>query len=82
MLTREENDMLTRVGRGTPAGELLRRYWQPLAAAAELTEAKADYVGSTAGRGFGDLPRQAGTLRASRRAVSAPQSVIGFRPSR
>jgi 5,5'-dehydrodivanillate O-demethylase oxygenase subunit len=40
MLTREENDMLTRVGRGTPAGELLRRYWQPLAAAAELTEAK------------------------------------------
>lgn len=40
MLTREENDMLTRVVRGTPAGELLRRYWQPLAAAAELTEDK------------------------------------------
>ena len=28
MLTREENETLTRVGRGTPAGELLRRYWQ------------------------------------------------------
>ena len=40
MLTREENEMLTRVGRGTPAGELLRRYWQPLAAATELTEEK------------------------------------------
>jgi 5,5'-dehydrodivanillate O-demethylase oxygenase subunit len=40
MLTREENETLTRVGRGTPAGELLRRYWQPLAAAAELTEKK------------------------------------------
>ena len=26
MLTREENETLTRVGRGTPAGELLRRY--------------------------------------------------------
>jgi len=40
MLTREENETLTRVGRGTPAGELLRRYWQPLVAAAELTEKK------------------------------------------
>jgi 5,5'-dehydrodivanillate O-demethylase oxygenase subunit len=40
MLTREENEMLTRVGRGTPAGELLRRYWQVVAAAGELTEEK------------------------------------------
>ena len=40
MLSREENDMLTRVGRGTPAGELLRRYWQPFAAVAELSAEK------------------------------------------
>ena len=40
MLTREENETLTRVGRGTPAGELLRRYWQAVAAAGELTEQK------------------------------------------
>ena len=26
MLTREENESLTRVGPGTPAGEMLRRY--------------------------------------------------------
>jgi 5,5'-dehydrodivanillate O-demethylase oxygenase subunit len=38
MLTREENELLTRVGRGTPCGELLRRYWHPVAAAGELTE--------------------------------------------
>ena len=38
MLTREENELLTRVGPGTPAGELLRRYWHPVAVAAELTE--------------------------------------------
>jgi 5,5'-dehydrodivanillate O-demethylase len=38
MLTREENDRLTRVGPGTLAGELLRRYWHPVAAAGELTE--------------------------------------------
>ena len=38
MLTREENDYLTRVGRGTPAGEMLRRYWHPIAVAGELTD--------------------------------------------
>jgi 5,5'-dehydrodivanillate O-demethylase len=38
MLSREENEYLTRVGPGTPAGELLRRYWHPVAVAGELTE--------------------------------------------
>jgi len=38
MLTPEENEMLTRVGPGTPAGELLRRYWQPVAIASELSD--------------------------------------------
>jgi len=38
MLTKEENEFLTRVGPGTPAGELLRRYWLPVAIAKELTE--------------------------------------------
>ncbi|HWH80475.1 MAG TPA: Rieske 2Fe-2S domain-containing protein [Candidatus Binatus sp.] len=37
MLTAEENEMMTRVGPGTPAGELLRRYWHPVAIAADLT---------------------------------------------
>ncbi len=36
MLSHEENEMLTRVGPGTPAGELLRRYWQPVALSEEL----------------------------------------------
>ena len=38
MLTREENEKLTRVGPGTAAGELLRRYWYPVGVATELTE--------------------------------------------
>jgi 5,5'-dehydrodivanillate O-demethylase oxygenase subunit len=38
VLTAEQNEKLTRVGPGTPMGELLRRYWQPIAAAAELLE--------------------------------------------
>ena len=37
MLTQEENDLLTQVGPGTPGGELLRRYWHPVAVSAELT---------------------------------------------
>ena len=40
MLTREENELLTRVGPGTPAGQLLRRYWHVAGAAAELSDTK------------------------------------------
>ncbi|HEY1374509.1 MAG TPA: Rieske 2Fe-2S domain-containing protein [Candidatus Binatia bacterium] len=36
MLSHEENDLLTRVGPGTPAGEMLRRYWHPIGFAAEI----------------------------------------------
>ena len=36
MFSVEENDLLTRTGRGTPCGELMRRYWQPAALSAEL----------------------------------------------
>jgi 5,5'-dehydrodivanillate O-demethylase len=36
MVTRDENDLMTRVGPGTPAGTLLRRYWHPICPAAEL----------------------------------------------
>src|SRR3989442_6220460 len=38
MLSARENETLTRVGRGTPMGELMRRYWQPVAAVAQLDE--------------------------------------------
>ncbi len=40
MLSREDNDYLTRVGPGTPCGSLFRRYWHPVAAASELTDEK------------------------------------------
>ena len=38
VLTQEENEFLTRVGPGRPMGELLRRYWHPVAVARELTD--------------------------------------------
>lgn len=40
MITAAQNERLTRVGPGTPGGELLRRYWQPLCPAAELSAAQ------------------------------------------
>ena len=38
MLSHENNEKLVRVGPGTPAGELFRRYWQPACLASELPE--------------------------------------------
>ncbi len=39
MLTQEQNELVTRVGPGTPMGELLRRYWMPTLLSWELPEA-------------------------------------------
>lgn len=36
MISAERNDYMTRVSRSTPAGTLLRRYWQPVALSDEL----------------------------------------------
>lgn len=38
MISEELNKRLTEIGPGTPAGELFRRYWQPVAGIAELSE--------------------------------------------
>ena len=38
MLKPEDNERLVRVGPGTPAGELFRRYWQPAVLSSELPE--------------------------------------------
>lgn len=37
MLSQEMNERLTRVGPGTPGGNLLRRYWQPIALANQVS---------------------------------------------
>ena len=38
MLSREENELITRVGPGTPMGTLMRRYWIPALLSQELLE--------------------------------------------
>jgi phenylpropionate dioxygenase-like ring-hydroxylating dioxygenase large terminal subunit len=36
MISAEQNELMTRIGAGTPAGKLLRRYWQPVALVDEM----------------------------------------------
>ncbi len=38
MLSKEENELLTRVGPGTPMGNLIRQYWIPMLLSSELAE--------------------------------------------
>jgi len=73
MLSAEDNVALTRVGRGTPMGELLRRYWQPIAAVAQLDDAPTRAVRllgedlvlyKDAGGGYGLLDRHCPHRRA------------------
>src|SRR5215203_4101336 len=42
MLTREDNELVTRVGRGTPLGTLMREYWLPFLLAEELPESDSE----------------------------------------
>jgi len=41
-MKREENELLTRVGKGTPMGDMLRRYWHPICTSAELPAPDCD----------------------------------------
>jgi len=44
MLSREDNELLTRVGPGTPMGELFRRFWLPAFLPSELPSPDCDPV--------------------------------------
>jgi phenylpropionate dioxygenase-like ring-hydroxylating dioxygenase large terminal subunit len=44
MLTREENELVSRVGPGTPMGDLMRCYWLPALLSSELPSPDADPV--------------------------------------
>jgi phthalate 4,5-dioxygenase len=41
VLTREQNDLLCQTGPGTPGGDLLRAFWQPVALSKEIPEGGA-----------------------------------------
>lgn len=44
MLSQQDNEILTRVGPGTPTGEVLRRYWTPALLSMEVPEPGGDPV--------------------------------------
>lgn len=44
MLTKDENELLTHTGPGTPMGELIRRYWVPALMSSELPEPDGEPV--------------------------------------
>src|SRR3569833_1196917 len=44
MLSQAENELLTRVGPGTPMGKLLRRFWTPFALSTELPGPDSDPI--------------------------------------
>ena len=44
MLSREENELITRVGPGTPMGALMREYWMPAVLSSELPAPDSDPV--------------------------------------
>ena len=82
MLSKEENELLTRVGPGTPAGEMLRRYWWPVG----FTEQVKMKGSPTRVRLLGEdlvLFRDGnGKLGHLRPALFAPWNFPGIRPSR
>ena len=43
-MTNEENMLLCQVGRGTPMGEVMRRYWMPFALSADLPKPDCDPI--------------------------------------
>ena len=44
MLTREDNELLTRVGPGTPLGQLMRHDWIPVVQSSELEPGGARFA--------------------------------------
>ena len=78
MLTKEENEFLTRVGPGTPAGEMLRRYWHPIAFVQELKN--RPIAETNFGRRSCSLSRRAKSAGTARFAVLASRNVAGIWP--
>jgi len=77
MLTREENEILTGVGRGTPGGEMLRRYWMPVAVSAELSGFPDPLIDGD-GRPVGDVEGWA--ARRTELLGLFERHVYGYRP--
>ncbi len=61
MISKEDNERLTQIKAGTPVGDLLRRYWYPIAAVSELARHPTKFV-KILGEEFVSVQRQQGKL--------------------
>jgi hypothetical protein len=78
VLSREDNELLVRVGPGTPMGNLFRRFWTPIALASEVgppdsPPVRVDVVGESF-VAFRDSDGELGLLDAYCR-TAAPASI-------
>ena len=83
MLSRADNERLTRVGPGTPMGELMRRYWIPAAFSHQIAKPDSPPIRvRLLGEDLVALPRHQRPHRPSRRALPAPHRFAVLRPQR
>ena len=83
MLSREDNEFLTRSGPGTPMGDLLRRFWMPALLERGAARARrAAQEDQDPGRGPAGLPRHRRPRRHRRAALPASRRQPLFRPQR
>ncbi len=75
-----EDEELTRVGPGTPCGEYLRRFWQPVILAERIGRAAA--AAAHPRRGSGRVPRQERRHRPPGTALPASRHLARIRPGR
>ncbi len=74
MLSREDNELLCRVGPGTPMGNLMRQYWIPAALSSELPERRRPAAArAPAGRGPHRLPHDLRRGRPDPEQLPAPR---------
>ena len=76
----KEDEYLTHVGPGTPAGDYLRRFWQPVGYTHYLTDLPLRV--EIMGEGVGAVPGRQGRDRAAGTALPPLRHVSGVRPYR
>ena len=83
MLSKADNEFLTRSGQGTPMGELLRRFWMPALLSRGAARARrAAEEDQDPGRGPARLPRHQRPGRHRRAALPASRRQPLLRPQR
>ncbi len=83
MLTREENELLTRTGPGTPMGMLMRRYWIPALFSDQIAEPDGAPVRvKLLGERLVAFRDTAGRVGALGRALPAPHGIFVLWPQR